>query len=280
MRERIRSKGFIAALLISVLVFALVACEGPAGPAGLPGLPGNPGNPGPEGSQGPQGDPGMPGLPGNAGEPGNPGPPGPQGLQGPAGADAVSPEAALAISKGVMALGEPFEVWGSGFRVGEPVLIRFIADNSNQPILGNATANAAGSFSASFAGIGGSTTRGIRAIAAIGADGSVASVPVMIVATSSPDPSPSSSLLVAEVATGDATTIWGAGFIAGESVSVTALSAGVGGTDIILVGGEANDSGALMLSVTISLDPGIYTAQALGNEGSQATAPLVVVETK
>ena len=60
MRKRIRSKGFIAALLFSVLVFALVACEGPAGPAGLPGLPGNPGNPGPEGSQGPQGDPGMP----------------------------------------------------------------------------------------------------------------------------------------------------------------------------------------------------------------------------
>jgi len=179
-----------------------------------------------------------------------------------------------------MSLSESFEVWGAGFRVGEPVLIRFIADNSNQPILGNATANAAGSFSASFAGIGGTTAKGIRAISAIGADGSVASVPVMIVGASLPDPSPSSSLLVAEVAKGDATTIWGAGFIAGEQVSVTALGAGAGGTDIILVGGEANASGALLLSVSIALDPGIYTAQALGNQGSQATAPLAVVEAK
>ncbi len=287
MRKRLQSRGIIAALLFSIFVFALVACEGPQGAPGLPGLAGNPGNPGPQGVQGPQGDPGLAGLPGNPGEPGNPGAAGPPGSQGDPGADAVaiSLEASLSVNKAVLTMSEPFEVSGSGFQIGEPVLIRFSVDDKTQPILGSATANAAGAFTLAFDELGGTdaikaAAIGTRTLSAIGADGSKASAPLTIVKSSVPSPSPSTSLLAAEVATGGETTIWGAGFRAGESVALTALAGGTDGTDVILVGGEANDSGALQLTVTVSLDAGIYTLAAVGSQGSRASAALVVVEEK
>ncbi len=287
MRKRLQSRGIIAALLFSIFVFALVACEGPQGPPGLPGLPGNPGNSGPQGVQGPQGDPGLAGLPGNPGDPGNPGAAGPPGTQGAPGADAVaiSLEASLSVNKAVLTMSEPIEVSGSGFQIGEPVLIRFSVDDKTQPILGSATANAAGAFTVAFDQLGGTdaikaAAVGIRTLSATGADGSKASAPLTIVASRIPAPSSHTSLLVAEVATGDETTIWGAGFQAGESVALTALAGGTDGTDVILIGGEANGSGALQLTVKISLDAGIYTLSAVGSQGSRSSAALVVVEEK
>jgi hypothetical protein len=177
---------------------------------------------------------------------------------------------------------ESIEIWGSGFLVGEPVLIQFKISDKTQPILGMATANAAGAFKIALDKLGGTdaikaAAVGIRSLSAIGADGSKASVPVMIVRSRVPAPSPSTNLLVAEVAKGGETTVWGAGFQAEESVSLTALAGATDGTDVILVGGKANGSGALELSVTVNLDPGIYTLRAIGSSGSQATAALVVV---
>ena len=78
MRRRFPMKGMVLALLSSVLVFALIACQGPPGEPGLPGLPGNPGNSGQPGPAGPPGEPGLPGLPAT---PATPVAPALQGLQ-------------------------------------------------------------------------------------------------------------------------------------------------------------------------------------------------------
>ena len=279
MRKRFSAGGVLLALLSSLFVLALVACEGPSGPRGLPGLPGNPGNPGAPGALGAIGDPGLPGLPGNAG---NPGPPGGQGPQGPAGADGVSPEAGLAVSKPTMTMDEPFAVWGSGFRVGEPIIISLWIDDVIRPILGNVVANGAGAFTISFdstAQLEGvvSKAQGIRAIVAVGADGSRASEPVNIVRFRVGDPSPGSSLVVSEVCSGESTTVWGAGFIADEGVAIAILGGLPDGGDKVVVGDNANEFGAFMFETVISLDAGTYTLIARGGLGSVATAPLAVV---
>ena len=150
MSTRVSSKGIVVALLLSVSIFALIACTGPQGDPGLPGnagLAGSPGNPGP---QGPQGDPGLAGNPGNPGDPGKAGLQGPQGPQGDPGADAVSPEAALMISKGMLTADEGFSVSGSGFQAGEAVLLTV-----GEKIIGGGAgaqgqANAGGAFSVEF----------------------------------------------------------------------------------------------------------------------------------
>ena len=90
----------------------------------------------------------------------------------------------------------------------------------------------------------------------------------------------SSSLTASEVEPAGDTTIAGAGFLANESVSIVVVGAGPTGDDMILDGDTANDSGAFSLIATIptSLDEGIYTLRAIGADGSEATAALVVAE--
>ena len=73
--------------------------------------------------------------------------------------------------------------------------------------------------------------------------------------------------------------IWGAGFAADESVTVVAVAAS-SGADRILVGTDANSSGAFMVESSNSLAVGVYTVRADGDMGSKATAPLVIVEEK
>jgi hypothetical protein len=180
---------------------------------------------------------------------------------------------------------ESFAVWGAGFNLGEPVVISVTINDSLDRIVGSGAANAGGAFEISFNAIGGSeaikaAARGIRAIVATGADGSTASVPVMIVRTRTEDPSPSTSLAAGLVATGEETTIWGAGFLPNENVTLVAIGAAADGGDKIVIGDAANASGALMLDVVINLDAGIYTLKAVGAKGSEATAPLVVVTEK
>lgn len=286
MRKRFHPRVATIALLFSMFsIFVLLACEGPNGAPGLPGLSGNPGNPGAQGAQGQQGVPGAPGLAGLPGNPGYPGPPGPPGIPGSPGAPAVSPEASLAASKAVMTMNEAFIVWGAGFNLGEPVVISVRISDTLNRIVGSGAANAGGAFQISLSEVGGSdaikaAALGARSIVATGADGSTASTPVMIVRIRTEDPSPSTSLAAGLVATGEETTVWGAGFLPGENVTLVAIGVAADGGDKIIIGDAANASGALMVDVVINLDAGIYTLMAVGAKGSRASAPLVVVEDK
>jgi len=274
MRELFCVRNLMITLVSSLTILALVACEGPAGD---PGLPGNPGVPGAPGAQGPQGEPGLSGLPGN---PGVPGAPGAQGPQGPGGQNAVSPEASLAVSKNTLSMSEPVTIMGSGFLPGEPVSLHVIIDSTFSPMIGDAsasqaTANAAGAFAVEFKnGMSSKSSVVERAgdattIFAQGAEGSVASVPVVIIAKVNPEASVSSTLVATPVEPGGTSTVYGAGFVAGESVSL------VGGGKI-LGGGEANASGAFTIDVKVGLGVGLYTISAKGSANSEATAPLLV----
>ena len=284
-------KGIAIVLLSTILVFALMACTGPQGESGLPGLPGNPGNPGESGPPGSAGDSGKPGLPGNPGNPGAPGPPGAQGPPGEPGLNGVSPQAAITVSKNTLATSDdPFAIWGSGFLPGEPVTLTLQVGQDAQIVLGGATgaqvtANGVGAFSASFDEVGGSDSSqsqavGQRGFLASGADGSMASAPIKSVTSAIPALSVGSSLSVAATAVGNPIMIWGAGFEAGEAVTVIALAAAQGGNDRILVGGNANDSGAFSLEAPNPVAAGVYSLQAVGNMGSSASGVLVVVEEK
>ena len=282
MSTRVSSRGIIVALLLSVSIFALIACTGPQGEAGRPGLSGSPGNSGNPGPQGPHGDAGLPGESGNPGEPGKPGLQGPEGPQGSPGADAVSPEAALMISKGMLTADEGFSVSGSGFQADEAVLLTV-----GEKIIGGGAgaqgqANAAGAFYIAFGSMGVSVDAGPNTVRAEGGAGSAATIPVMVIDTAPDMTSPSSSLASTPISPGQDTTVYGAGFLPGEFVSVSIIGAD---SDSVVGGGEANASGAFMLTgrAAISADGvpvfglGVYTLMAQGDMGSEATAPLLII---
>ena len=188
-------------------------------------------------------------------------------------------------SKTHVTTNESFAVWGSGFKANEPVLLSVMFDSRSQVIIGGGTgaqvaANDAGAFAVQFDEIGGSApSTGIKAIMAQGGEGSVASTPLMVVDTMVIPTSPGSSLAANPTATGGETTVWGAGFRPGEFVAIGAVGAAAG-RDTIITGGESNISGAFELTVTIDLAPGIYTLRAIGDEGSTASAPLLITNPK
>ena len=299
MRKRISSRGIAIALLVSMFsLFVLVACKGTAGAPGLPGFPGNSGNPGATGPQGAPGAPGLagaPGNPGNAGAPGAPGPAGVNGLNGSDGADAVSPEARIELRQvpcegtdcglSEVTMTGALSVWGSGFRPGEPVTILLRIDQDLSAIIGGVTANGAGAFQADFDTISTPTVQargpGLRTVYAQGADGSKASAPVLIITVAPlPNPSVSSSLVTTAVLAGDdgVTTITGAGFVADEFVTIIGLGIGDDGGDRVIAGHSESHAGAFQIAdVSITLDPGVYSLKAIGSEGSEASAPLVVL---
>ncbi len=299
MRIRFPSKAMTLALFFSMFsVLVLVACRGPQGPAGLAGFAGAPGNPG---LQGVEGVAGVPGLPGNLGPQGVQGQPGIPGLPGIAGIPGVSPEASIVLSQSALTLEQPLIIWGSGFLPGEPITLSLVVDDiiswtvgsrdAEQPI-----ANAAGAFSASYNSIIGSgggerdviTSRapGIRSIVAMGEDGSKASAPVVITTSAPLMTAPSSSLASNPTFVNGDVTVWGAGFMPNEFVTITVLSA-VDGIDKLLVGGPTNDSGAFTLEASLAvgddetpLAAGVFTIIAVGDLGSEATAPLLVLSDK
>jgi hypothetical protein len=207
-----------------------------------------------------------------------------------------------------MSIDEPLQVYGSGFLPGEPVSLALIIDDIVRWTVGSRTAaqpvaNASGAFMVSFDSIigGGGGERGVirdrapgvRTIRAEGEDGSMASAPVMITAAAAPHTSVSTSLSSSAVATlneaGDAisvdVTVMGAGFMAGEYITVSIIGI-TPGVDKILAGGSANDSGAFEMTGSLagaaSDDPqmpiaaGVYTLLAIGDSGSEATTPLSV----
>ena len=269
------------ALVFSAMLFVISAC---AGAAGNPGLPGNPGSPGLPGAQGPQGEPGLPGLPGN------PGPAGAPGLQGPAGvagADAVAPESSITVSKSKITMSEGFSVSGSGFIANEPVVLQLRIDSTLSPIIGGGrgsqvTANGAGAFEVSFDFVSEkaaivSRAGGPSTVFAQGASGSRASAPITVVSASSPAGTVSASLAATPAETGGTSIVYGAGFAAGEMISIIGVGA-ADGVDKILAGGEANASGAFQIDVKADLDAGLYTLTAKGSSNSEATAPLLVAD--
>jgi len=269
------------ALVFSAMLFVISAC---AGAAGNPGLPGNPGSPGLPGAQGPQGEPGLPGLPGN---PGPAGAPGLQGPAGPGGADAVAPEGNITVSKSKITMSEGFSVSGSGFNANEPVVLQLRIDSTLSPIIGGGrgsqvTANGAGAFEVSFDFVSEkaavvSRAGGPSTVFAQGSSGSKASAPITIVSASSPAGTVSASLAATPAETGGTSVVYGAGFAAGEMVSIIGVGA-ADGVDKILAGGEANASGAFQIDVKADLDAGLYTLTARGSSNSEATAPLLVAD--
>ena len=289
MRRHFPVKGVVIALLSSVLVLALIACQGPQGEPGQPGLPGSPGNAGASGPQGAQGEPGLSGLPGH---PGNPGPAGPPGVPGPAGANgapAVSPEAAIELSKSTIStMGDAVTVRGSGFLPGEPVVLQLMVDQNLSIIAGGARgaqvqANEAGAFSITFDEIGGASAAQARAVgertfSAQGADGSRASAPVKVVGVPEATTAVDTSLLASATPSGEPIKIWGAGFAPNEVVSLIAVGAAEGGGNRIFGGVTANESGAFSVDAANPLADGVYTLRAAGNMGSTATAPLVIAD--
>ena len=273
-------------LVFSAILFVLSACgaAGVAGAAGLPGHPGSPGSPGVAGSQGPQGEPGLPGLPGN---PGPGGAPGLQGPAGPDGSDAVAPEGNIAVSKSKVTMSEEFSVSGSGFQPNEPVVIQLRIDSTLSPIIGGGrgsqvTANGAGAFEVSFDFVSEkgaiiSRAGGPSTVFAQGGQGSKASAPITIVSASSPAGTVSASLAATPAEAGGTSLVYGAGFEAGEMVSIIGVGA-ADGVDKIMAGGEANASGAFQIDVKATLDAGLYTLTARGSSNSEATAPLLVTD--
>jgi len=190
------------------------------------------------------------------------------------------------VSDNTLTVGESFSLWGSGFTIGEPVIVALWIDESVRPILTNTTANGAGAFTIDFSGLGlkpaiaDRAVGGVRTIVAIGADGSKASAPVHIVA-SEIVANNNTSLAATASATDGTSTVVGGGFHAGEGVAVAVKGVLPDGSDKVIVGGNANDNGAFSFDVNmakITLDAGTYTLTASGNKGSIATAAFVVTE--
>jgi len=210
------------------------------------------------------------------------------------------------VDENILTMDESLLIAGSGFRRFEPVTLALVIDKSTRVIIGGGsgaqvTANDAGAFLVEFSAIGGSDATkakavGIRTILGEGADGSIASVPIMISDAAVPRTGPSSSLAINPVISGGMTTVWIAGFEPFEPVFVSVTGVvtekrqpvglrpkGDDRTlfDQTLIAGEANSSGAAMLEAEVALDPGVYTAKAVGANGSEATGALVVTaETK
>jgi len=269
------------ALVFSAMLFVISAC---AGAAGKPGLPGNPGSAGLPGAAGVQGEPGLPGLPGN---PGAAGAPGLQGPAGPSGADAVAPESNITVSKSAITMSESFTVSGSGFQANEPVVIQLRIDSNSSPIIGGGggaqvAANGAGAFEIGFDFVSKedsvvSRAGGPASVVAQGGAGSIASAPVTIVSAASHAGTVAASLAASPAETGGVSTVYGAGFVPGEMVSIIGVGA-ADGVDRILAGGEANASGAFQIDVKADMEAGLYTLAAQGTSNSEATAPLLVAD--
>ena len=94
-------------------------------------------------------------------------------------------------------------------------------------------------------------------------------------------PGPPTYLVADATTAGGSTSIYGAGFKANGQVAVTAIAA-KGGLDKFLVGGKANASGAVSLTVSIADDwpEGVYTLVAEGEGGGKAAAALKVTAAK
>ena len=179
----------------------------------------------------------------------------------------------------VAGVDDPFIVTGSGFIPGEPieVALELGPDGHIHIEGGEVTANASGAFRVGIESMGASDVSGVVTLLAEGADGSLASTPVRIVSSPVNVTAVDSSLSTDVTPAGEAAMVAGAGFVAGEAVTLSVVGV-AGGSDRILVGTNSNDSGAFMVDAPNPLEVGVYTLRAIGSKGSSATTPLVVCQ--
>ena len=302
MRKYLPKPSIFMLVLTSILTIAILsACEGPPGATGASGLPGLSGNPGisgvqgGQGIQGAQGDPGLPGFPGNPGAPGKPGLPGLpgiQGVQGISGADGVSPEARIEASTRSLTMDAGLTVDGSGFRRYETIDLVF-ALRATTPVIATIQADDAGSFTVNVPTL--SSIRKVHTNAstilstnvitlrAEGSDGSLASVPVRVVAASPPAPGPAASasanLTGGTVANESQITVYASGFRGGEGITFI-IQTGTTADGISqfspLQSGVATGAGALEKKLSIRTGAGLFTLKAIGATGTVATSAVTV----
>ena len=282
-------------LLTCISLLMLISCTGPAGPIGLDGSIGA------EGQQGQQGDPGPAGPPGSRGLPGLPGPPGEQGVSGTVGSLLqASILIQTEIRPNLTTLDDSFEVFGSGFNPNENVIVSLQIDDSLQLVLSDTVTSLSGAFKILIESIDADARvlsriklNEVYTITAKGSGGSIANAPLSIEANIEPlivvaeqenatDVNYESlkddlkASIVATVAVkGTRNSFWGSGFKSNELVSL-----GIVGGPEILVARSADAAGTIILEPIIDLSAGVYTAIAIGDAGSIATWPLVVVEEK
>ena len=282
-------------LLTCISLLMLISCTGPAGPIGLDGSIGA------EGQQGQQGDPGPVGPPGSRGLPGLPGHPGEQGVSGTVGSLLqASILIQTEIRPNLTTLDDSFEVFGSGFNPSENVIVSLQIDDSLQLVLSDTVTSLSGAFKILIESIDADARvlsriklNEVYTITAKGSGGSIANAPLSIEANIEPlivvaeqenatDVNYESlkddlkASIVATVAVkGTRNSFWGSGFKSNELVSL-----GIVGGPEILVARSADAAGTIILEPIIDLSAGVYTAIAIGDAGSIATWPLVVVEEK
>jgi len=282
-------------LLTCISLLMLISCTGPAGPIGLDG------SSGPEGKQGQQGDPGPAGPPGSRGLPGLPGPPGEQGVSGTVSSQLqASILIQTEIRPNLTTLDDSFEVFGSGFNPNENVIVSLQIDDSLQLVLSDTVTSLSGAFKILIESIDADARvlsriklNEVYTITAKGSGGSIANAPLsieseieplIVVAEQENDTDVNyedlkddlKASIVATVAVkGTRNSFWGSGFKSNELVSL-----GIVGGPQILVARSADAAGTVILEPIIDLSAGVYTAIAIGDAGSIATWPLVVVEEK
>ena len=185
------------------------------------------------------------------------------------------------------------------------------------PTLGQSDSNSGGAWTLSLdgplsdlSGVAKNMERlleaGVVTILAEGQDGSKASWPVALMAEMPVDEASAitgtaSLALAGPVVAGEAGTVYGAGFGPKERFSLVAIT-GIGqGTSFSPQGqeygfhdrgtieasgvferfgltlGVAEDTGAFMVDISPTQAPGVYTLEAVGVDGSYATAPLVIL---
>jgi len=214
-------------------------------------------------------------------------------------------------SSPIVYLDQGIEVWGSGYNAFEPVQVEIQIGGGQTASLGNVEANGGGAFRMVLTAddVGGMLdaqadrliAEGALTLMGIGADGSIGSTAIAVVAEA-PEaeaaPSVAASMSVGTVAADGSFTaggvaeggelyIVGAGFlpnehagmfrvkhVAGSSLTETAIS----GTSLAQLGTAVTDkAGTFALFVpSVSLEEGFYTVQAVGIFGTIATAPLFV----
>jgi hypothetical protein len=197
------------------------------------------------------------------------------------------------VASPVIYLDKGLTVAGSGFKAFEAIDVVFDL-GVQQPSIGFANADAGGAWTLQTARL--DKIRSIDLVAtklaaasvltflAQGADGSKASTPVMVVADSPvvavvEAPSAGASLVAGTVEQGGTVTVAVAGFKPNEVIGYLLT---VGENNGLpkrrqLVSGSAGATGAATKDIRITLDPGVYTLEAIGVSGTLATAALIVV---